>query len=538
MWTSSFFLKALTLGGLVASVAADVDPIVIKGSHFFYKTNGSEFFIRGVAYQQSVSGDSSSNQSYTDPLADIDGCKRDIPYLQKLNTNVVRTYAVDPTKDHTDCMNALADAGIYVITDLSEPSLSINRDTPTWDVDLYNRYTSVIDAFANYTNTLGFFAGNEVSNNASNTDASAFVKAAVRDMKKYISDKNYRTIGVGYSADDDQNIREYVREYFDCGTDAERIDFFGLNIYEWCGQSSYTQSGYSDRTADFSTYDVPAFFSEYGCNSVQPRTFTDVQALYGDQMTGVWSGGIVYMYFQEANDYGLVSVDGTSVSELADFTSLSSQLAKISPSSTNSAQYTPNNTANLACPTVGSTWEASSNLPPTPDEALCDCMVQSLKCVPKSSLSDEDAGSLIGTVCGLSSSACKGISSNSSTGVYGEYSMCGAKQQLAFALNAYYEGQKSASSACDFSGSATLTSATATGSCSSVLASASASASGSGSGSGSSSGSASGSAASGSHSSAAAPSLRSPGVFGIPDAVQFGSYAALAISTGLLMIVL
>lgn len=202
-------------------------------------------------------------------------------------------------------MNMLADAGIYLLADLSEPAQSINRDSPQWNTDLYKRYTSVVDVLANYTNTLGFFAGNEVSNNQSNTEASAFVKAAVRDMKKYISSKGYRDIGVGYSADDDAGIREFVSPYFDCGDDHERIDFFGLNIYEWCGKSSYQGSGYADQTKNFSHYDIPAFFSEYGCNKVQPRLFDEVQALYGDEMTPVWSGGIVYMYFQEDNNYGI-----------------------------------------------------------------------------------------------------------------------------------------------------------------------------------------------------------------------------------------
>jgi hypothetical protein len=34
---------------------ADIDPIVIKGSKFFYKTNGTQFFIQGVAYQREFS---------------------------------------------------------------------------------------------------------------------------------------------------------------------------------------------------------------------------------------------------------------------------------------------------------------------------------------------------------------------------------------------------------------------------------------------------------------------------------------------------
>ncbi|KAA8566393.1 hypothetical protein EYC84_008964 [Monilinia fructicola] len=86
---------ALT-GALFASsaAAADLPPIVIKGSHFFYE-NGTEFFIRGVAYQQDVNANSSSTATYTDPLADEAGCKRDIPLLQELGTNTIRVYAIN-----------------------------------------------------------------------------------------------------------------------------------------------------------------------------------------------------------------------------------------------------------------------------------------------------------------------------------------------------------------------------------------------------------------------------------------------------------
>lgn len=202
-------------------------------------------------------------------------------------------------------MNLLQAAGIYVIQDLSNPSSSINRNTPTWNTELYADYAAVIDAMAGYSNLMGFFAGNEVSNEVNNTAASAFVKAAVRDMKAYIKTKNYRTIGVGYATNDDANIRIDLAHYFNCGSEtANAIDFWGYNIYSWCGDSSYTLSGYDQRTAEFANYSVPAFFAEYGCNAVRPRQFTEVQAIYGSNMTNVWSGGIVYQYFQEANNFG------------------------------------------------------------------------------------------------------------------------------------------------------------------------------------------------------------------------------------------
>lgn len=505
--------------------------------------------MRGVAYQQDVTGGNSTDTtSYTDPLADEAGCKRDIPYLEKLRTNVIRVYAIDPTQNHDACMNALADAGIYVISDLSQPSVSINRDDPSWDDELYARYTSVVDALANYTNTLGFFAGNEVSNTVNTTDASAFVKAAVRDTKAYIKAKGYRTIGVGYATNDDASIRVDMADYFNCGTDQDNaIDFWGYNIYSWCGDSSYTESGYDVRTEEFSNYSVPAFFAEYGCNTVQPRTFSEVEALYGnEEMTSVWSGGIVYMYFQEANDYGLVSVSGSSVSTLTDFSYLSSRLATVSPSLVNSASYTPTNNP-AACPTVGTAWEAEATpLPPSPNQELCSCMYNSLTCVVASSVSEDDMGDLFGTVCGLSEAACKGISANATTGTYGAYSMCNSTEQLAYILNQYYNEASSANkaSACNFQGSATTKSAhSATGACSSLMAQAGTAGTGSvtssptATGAGAaSSGSGSSSGSSSSSSKGAASGLNVPSTdFGV---LGMGVYVVGAVLSGAAMLLL
>ena len=309
----------LSLFASPAAAATTVDPIVIKGNHFFYKTNGTQFFIKGVAYQQDVGGNSSSsdtsNTHFTDPLGDSAGCDRDVPLIGDLNTNTIRVYAIDTTKDHSYCMQKLADRGIYLIADLSAPNISINRGSPEWNIELYNRYTSVIDTLANYTNVIGFFAGNEVANNASNVDSIAFVKAAARDMKAYIKSKNLgRDLYVGYAADDDSNIRTNIEDYLNCGPTADdNVDFFGYNIYSWCDattgpEPTFQSSGYADRTKELDGYSIPAFFAEYGCNTPDlnggQRDFSETKALFSDNMTGVWSGGIVYEYFQEENKFG------------------------------------------------------------------------------------------------------------------------------------------------------------------------------------------------------------------------------------------
>ena len=130
--------------------------------------------------------------------------------------------------------------------------------------------------------------------------------------------------------------------------------------------------------------------------------------------------------------------------------------------------YSPSNSAR-DCPatTDPAVFAASSNLPPTPNEQLCSCMVANLTCKAKSSVNTDDFGDLFSTACAKGN--CDGIDKNGTTGKYGAYSMCNSAEQLSFAFNAYYLETGSSSQSCDFNGNAQKQSATISDQCSNLL---------------------------------------------------------------------
>ena len=117
-------------------------------------------------------------------------------------------------------------------------------------------------------------------------------------------------------------------------SDPSRIAFFGLNSYSWCGPTSptanYVASSYDQLIDEFGKTSIPIFFSEYGCNKVEPRVFDEVPVLYGN-MTDVMSGGLVYEYYEEnSNNYGLVWLYDNGTAQIrVDYDNLQSQYNKL-----------------------------------------------------------------------------------------------------------------------------------------------------------------------------------------------------------------
>lgn len=179
------------------------------------------------------------------------------------------------------------------------------------------------------------------------------VQAVQRDMKDYISKHVDRAIPVGYSAADIRKILKDTANYFMCdlkNSTNSNSDFFGLNSYSWCGDSSYKKAGYDVLTKQFTDASLPVFFSEYGCNEVTPRIFTEVQALYGEDMTQAFSGGLVYEYTQEKNNYGLVKLNGNDTATLLiDYANLQKQFEKLDMDRIESANSTQTSVKPVKC---------------------------------------------------------------------------------------------------------------------------------------------------------------------------------------------
>lgn len=359
-----------TLFTLLAGVAkadSNTPSIKVNGNAFFNSKTGTRFYIRGVDYQPGGSS------NLTDPLADADNCKRDIPVFQDLGINTIRVYSVDNSKDHSDCMQELQKAGIYLILDVNTPHASLSRIDPecSYNANYLQSVFATVDAFAQYDNVLGFFAGNEVINEANNTFTAPYVKAVVRDMKKYMKARSYRAIPVGYSAADISSNRELAAEYFNCGDDADaRVDMFGVNDYSWCGNSDFQKSGYATKMQLYENYSIPIFLSEFGCNQgvTDGRPFTEIGAIYSKNMSSVFSGGLVYEYSSEANDYGLVEIDGDSVTKGNDYQNLKKQYAAHSDPSGDGGYSSDKKYSN--CPSYKKdVWEANNTLPEMPSAA-------------------------------------------------------------------------------------------------------------------------------------------------------------------------
>lgn len=136
------------------------------------------------------------------------------------------------------------------------------------------------------------------------------------------------------------------------------------NDYSWC-TSDFVTSGWDKKVEAFRGYGIPIFLSEYGCIQ-NVRDFGEIAALMSPNMTGVYSGGLMYEYTYEENKYGIVTIEDKQQygprKELPEFDNFAKAMAA-NPAPQGDGGYTPTQKAS-ECPPTDSHWIVEGTLLP------------------------------------------------------------------------------------------------------------------------------------------------------------------------------
>ncbi|OBT65637.1 hypothetical protein VE03_05601 [Pseudogymnoascus sp. 23342-1-I1] len=345
---------SIALLALCAQVATAVTPLIVNGTDFVNSVTGQRFQVIGAAYQPG--GEAGYKpESGQDALSNADNCLRDAALLQRIGVNTIRIYNLSPDINHDECASIFNIAGIYMMIDVNspKPNEALSRDAPweSYNHDYLERTFKIVEAFKDFPNTLLFFSANEVINDVATAITAPYIRAVTRDLKQYIKNHVDRPIPVGYSAADVREILVDTFNYMQCSltgdaTDDSITDIFALNSYSWCGPATFDEAGYNTLVDMFKKSSVPVFMSEYGCREIRPRIFDETAALYSSKMNPYFSGGVVYEYTQEKNDFGLVILNSDGSAKLkTDYNNFQGQLAKLNitelQSTSNSVAATP-----------------------------------------------------------------------------------------------------------------------------------------------------------------------------------------------------
>ena len=291
---------------------------------------------------------------------------------------------------------------MYMILDVNTPlpgeALTSVEPWTSYHEEYLNRTFAIVEAFKDYPNTLLFFSGNEVIDREESAEfGPRYVRAVTRDLKNYIKRHADRAIPVGYSAADVREVLFDSWNYFTCSIDGEdddasRADVFGLNSYSWCGDATFESSTFSDLVEGFKDSSVPIFFSEFGCNEVTPRLFSEIGTIYGDEMNEVFSGGMVYEYTMEDNNYGIVQLDDDgNVELLKDFDTLATQYASVDWDSVNTMKADSSSPKPPQCDEdliTTSGFDTNFPIPEMPSDNSPDILKDGVNPAPKGQIID------------------------------------------------------------------------------------------------------------------------------------------------------
>ncbi|KAK4542268.1 hypothetical protein LTR36_006921 [Oleoguttula mirabilis] len=364
-------------------------PIVTRGNAFY--RDGERFFVKGISYiPRRPDAERFDRAATLDPLTSdrVEGLEQDIARLHELGLNSISVQNLDPSKDHAKALRLLEKEGIYVVVTICDtieaPHLrsttlpGYNNDfdtTPHYSRHMIRKTLALVDQLAAHPNILGFTVSGDSVNTPSVTKIAEV--ACIRDIKHFLHLRRGRRVPVGVSAPDRLTLRLAHLQYFAAGEPSERADYFAPACWSWAGQSSFQVSGWKHMVEAFGRASpIPMFLNGYGTNLVKPRGWSEVLCLHSPDMTGVFSGGFTYTFFDYAKTgYGVLALgeDGQRVKQ-QDFYSLEKTFRAVNvrlPEEVATAEGRDYEVWKGQFPPQQhnhTTWSATSELPPFPGD--------------------------------------------------------------------------------------------------------------------------------------------------------------------------
>jgi hypothetical protein len=298
-----------------------VESICTKGNALWL--GDERFLIKGISYVRRRPKMETNGTRYGDKLIDplsedyLEDLKRDVQVFRELGLNTIQVLGLDPTQSHDKAMIMLAESGIYVLAEICEKMKTPPRNTAFDPNSNPSRYYSlflirktlrVVDQLSDYANLLGFVIIGAAVRMPQLTKMAEVCRAIVRDIKAFLHIRDGRKPPVGVSVSDIAMLRRPMLEYFTAGQPNERVDFFGMHCYSWAAKSSFQISGWKNVVEAYGEYPVPMYLSEFGAAIVSPRLWEELDCLFSPDMTGVFSGGCLYTFYETGDGHGIVNV--------------------------------------------------------------------------------------------------------------------------------------------------------------------------------------------------------------------------------------
>jgi hypothetical protein len=144
-----------------------------------------------------------------------------------------------------------------------------------------------------------------------------------------------------------------------------------------------------------------------------------------------------------------VVIDGQNVTQRRAYSSISSQFARATPTTTKLSDYTSTNPfpkcTDIAFEAgrdgpinITEAFTINSTIPNPPYPPLCHCMARTLSCVANPTYNISTSYLAMRRACAANPAFCTGIESNGRTGFYSSYRFCNLTERAGWAVNQQY----------------------------------------------------------------------------------------------------